>query len=265
MPGIGVAGAVVVVTGGASGIGRALAQRFAAEGARAVVVADLDGVGARVVAESLPAGVGLGVSLDVTDEAALQVAVDQIEASAGPIDIFCANAGIAGAAGLGTDEQWNRAFAVHVLALLYVARHVVPGMVARGRGHVLVTASAAGLLTEMDTAPYTATKHGTVALAEWLAIQHGDDGVSFSCLCPQGVRTAMTAGLTGANAVHAAGDFLEPAEVADAVLAAFADERFLVLPHPDVAEYERRRADDRDRWLRGMRRMRSQLPVAREG
>jgi NAD(P)-dependent dehydrogenase (short-subunit alcohol dehydrogenase family) len=111
----------------------------------------------------------------------------------------------------------------------------------------------------MDTAPYTVTKHGSVALAEWLAIQHGDAGVSFSCLCPQGVRTAMTAGLTGANAVHAAGAFLDPPQVADAVMAAFRDGRFLILPHPEVATYEARRAGDRDRWLAGMRRVRAQL------
>jgi short-subunit dehydrogenase len=132
-------------------------------------------------------------------------------------------------------------------------------MVDRGRGRFLVTASAAGLLTEMDSAAYTATKHGSVALAEWLAINHGDCGVSFSCLCPQAVRTPMTAGFTAASSTLAAGALIEPTDVADAVMSAFADGRFLVLPHPEVAEYEQRRAGDRDRWLAGMRRIKAKL------
>jgi NAD(P)-dependent dehydrogenase (short-subunit alcohol dehydrogenase family) len=174
--------AVTVVTGGASGIGRALAERFAAEGARVVVVADLDQAGAEAVAAGLAGGIGgigVGVGLDVTDEGALRALADRIETEIGAIDVYCSNAGIGDAPGLGDDQQWERAFGVHVLAHVYAARHVLPRMVARGRGRFMVTASAAGLLTAMDSAAYTATKHGSVALAEWLAIDHGDCGVSF--------------------------------------------------------------------------------------
>jgi NAD(P)-dependent dehydrogenase (short-subunit alcohol dehydrogenase family) len=249
-------GAVVVVTGAASGIGRALAERAAAEGARAVVVADIDAAAAADVAATL-GGAGIGLGLDVTDEAAVAAAVRQITDSVGEIDIWCSNAGVASTRGLGTDADWAHTFKVHVLAHVYVARHLLPRMVARGSGHLMVTASAAGLLTEMDTAPYTVTKHGSVALAEWLAIQHADHGVEVSCLCPQGVRTPMTAGLDSSSATLAAGHLLEPSDVADAVLAAWAEGRFLILPHPEVAEYERRRAADRDRWLAGMRRVRA--------
>jgi NAD(P)-dependent dehydrogenase (short-subunit alcohol dehydrogenase family) len=251
-------GAVVVVTGGASGIGRALAERAAADGARTVVVADLDAVAAAQVAATL-GGVGVSLALDVADETAVRRAIEEITASAGEIDIWCSNAGIAGRGGLGDDAEWERAFGVHVLAHVYVARHLLPRMAQRGSGHLLVTASAAGLLIEMDAAPYSVTKHGAVALAEWLAIQYGDQGVSVSCLCPQGVRTPMTAALDATSATLAAGALLEPSDVADAVIAAWREGRFLILPHQEVAEYERRRAADRDRWLAGMRRIRARL------
>ncbi len=153
---------------------------------------------------------------------------------------------------------------MHVLAHVYVARHVLPLMLVRGSGHIMITASAAGLLTEMDAAPYSVTKHGAVAFAEWLAIQHGDAGINFSCLCPQGVFTAMTAGSGEDSAVMAAGGFIQPTDVADAVVAAWAQGRFLILPHPQVAEYEQRRASDRDRWLGGMRRTWAKLQDYRD-
>jgi NAD(P)-dependent dehydrogenase (short-subunit alcohol dehydrogenase family) len=254
-----VAGSVAVVTGGASGIGQALAERFAAEGARAVIVADLDGSRAHAVAEGLTSEIKLGIGVDVTDEAAVRALADRVEAEIGGIDLYCSNAGVGGGPGLGDDAAWDITFRVHVLAHVYAARHVLPRMVDRGRGHFMITASAAGLLTEMDTAAYSATKHGSVALAEWLSIQHGDSGVAFSCLCPQGVHTPLTANFPAGSATLAAGGFLQPADVADAVMAAFADGRFLILPHPLVAEYERRRAGDRDRWLAGMRRTRAAL------
>src|SRR5215218_8992363 len=252
-------GAVAVVTGAARGIGRALAERFAAEGARAVVVADLDGPGAERVAAALACPVAVGVALDVTDQAAVARLVGRVEDEVGPVDLWCSNAGVARGPILGDDGDWERSFAVHVLAHVYLARALAPRMAARGRGRLLVTASAAGLLTNMDSAPYSVTKHGTVALAEWLAIRWGDAGVGVSCLCPQGVRTAMTEGMGAGSSVLAAGALLEPEAVAEAVVRGLVDGRFLILPHPEVATFERRRAADRDRWLAGMRRARARL------
>jgi NAD(P)-dependent dehydrogenase (short-subunit alcohol dehydrogenase family) len=254
-------GAVVVVTGAASGIGQALAQRFAREGARAVVVADLDQPGARRVAKGLDCAVPLGVGIDVTDRAAVAALVERVEREVGPVDLWCSNAGVALGADLGGDQDWERSWQVHVMAHVHVARSLLPRMAARGRGHLLITASAAGLLTNLDTAPYSVTKHGSVALAEWLAIRYGDEGVTVSCLCPQGVRTPMTAG-QAEQALLAVGRLLEPGEVADAVVDGLADERFLILPHPEVAEFEQRRAGDRDRWLAGMRRLRARVRSA---
>jgi NAD(P)-dependent dehydrogenase (short-subunit alcohol dehydrogenase family) len=246
--------AVCVVTGGGSGIGRALVERFAAEGARTTVALDRDGAAAATVAAGVPGGAGH--ALDVTDEEQLAATVSRIENEYGPIDLWCSNAGILLGAGLGDDAGWAASWGVHVMAHVYAARHVLPRMLARDRGHFMVTASAAGLLAEADAAPYSVTKHGSVAIAEWLAIQHGGAGVGFSCLCPQAVNTPMIAGVGGDSTTLAAGAALAPAQVADAVLAALASGSFLVLPHPQVAQYEQRRAGDRDRWLAGMRRLR---------
>lgn len=258
----GLRGAVAVVTGGASGIGAALAERFAQEGACGVVVADLDEPGARAVAARLDGPVALGVGVDVTRADQVAALADRVECEFGPVDLWCSNAGIAvGGAddGLGADADWERAWQVHVMANVHAARLVLPRMAARGRGHLLVTASAAGLLTELDSAPYAASKHAAVAVAEWLAIRYGDTGVGVSCLCPQGVRTPLLERAGPDAATLAAGRVLEPEEVADAVVAGLADGRFLILPHPEVAEYERQRATDRDRWLAGMRRFRARV------
>jgi NAD(P)-dependent dehydrogenase (short-subunit alcohol dehydrogenase family) len=195
--------------------------------------------------------------LDVADEAAVAAAVGNVESGIGPVDLWCSNAGVVGRPGLGTDAEWQRAWQVHVLAHVYAARHVVPPMVARGRGHLMITASAAGLLAEADLAPYSVTKHGSVALAEWLAIQHGDQGVRVSCLCPQGVNTPMLALAPGDSTTLAAGGTIEVEDVCDAVMEALAADRFLILPHPEVRGYEQQRAADRDRWLSGMRRLRA--------
>jgi NAD(P)-dependent dehydrogenase (short-subunit alcohol dehydrogenase family) len=224
-----------------------------------VVVADLDAAGAERVAAGLACPSPLGAGLDVTDGAAVAALVGRVEDRLGPVDLWCSNAGVALGEDLGDDGDWERSFAVHVLAHVRAARALAPRMAARGRGHLLLTASAAGLLTDMDSAPYSVTKHGTVALADWLAIRWGDAGVGVSCLCPQGVRTAMTEQLGADSSVLAAGALLEPAEVAEAVVAGLAEDRFLILPHPEVATFERRRADDRDRWLAGMRRARARL------
>jgi NAD(P)-dependent dehydrogenase (short-subunit alcohol dehydrogenase family) len=253
-------GAVAIVTGGGSGIGKALCERFARDGAQVAVV-DRNGDAARAVADAL-AGDAFAAGVDVTDEAAVERLVSQVEQRLGPIDIYCSNAGVALGVGLGTDDDWATSWGVHVLAHVYAARHVLPTMAQRGRGYFLVTASAAGLLTNMDSAPYSVTKHGSVALAEWLAIQYAGTGVTLGALCPQGVRTPMTARENASSATKAAGGFLEPEDVADAVTAAMAEGRFLVLPHPEVADYEQRRAADRDRWIAGMARVRDRLRAA---
>lgn len=242
----------VVVTGAASGIGRALARRFAAEGARGVVAADLDEAGAKAVAAEIG---GVGVGLDVSDEAQLRALVRDAERAYGPIDLFCSNAGIGIDGGVEVpDEGWSRIWNVNVMAHVYAARAVLPGMIERGEGYLLNTASAAGLLTQIGSAPYAVTKHAAVALAEWLSITHADQGIRVSVLCPQAVRTAMTAGLEGGGVAGVDG-MIEPEQLADSVVTGLAEERFLILPHPTVAEYMQRKAGDPERWLAGMRRL----------
>jgi NAD(P)-dependent dehydrogenase (short-subunit alcohol dehydrogenase family) len=246
-------GAVAVVTGGAGGIGRALAARLATEGVRVAIV-DLDPRAAELVAAGLPGAIA--VSADVGDRAAVRRMVDEVESALGPIDIYCSNAGIASGGGLGEDEAWDLSWRVHAMAHVHAARAVVPGMTDRGRGVFVVTASAAGLLMMMQSAPYTVTKHAAVAIAEWLAVNYGGEGIQFHCLCPQGVRTAMVSSdPRGEAEVAASGTILEPAQVADDVIDAIRSGRFLVLPHPEVHDFETAKVADRDRWLRGMRRL----------
>jgi NAD(P)-dependent dehydrogenase (short-subunit alcohol dehydrogenase family) len=263
-------GRVAVVTGGASGIGRALVRRFAADGARGVVVADLDGAGAEAVAAELgDRGVGLGC--DVTDDLQVGVLIGRAEEAFGPIDLFCANAGIGTGSGLdATDELWEQSWAVNVNAHVLAARRLVPAWLERGEGYFLSTASAAGLLSQIGDAPYSVTKHAAVAFAEWLSLTYGARGLRVSCLCPMGVNTAMlNAGLDmedehglGARVVAAAGRVLEPEDVAAEVVRAIGEERFLVLPHPEVGEFLRRKGADVDRWLAGMRRLQAQVSGA---
>jgi NAD(P)-dependent dehydrogenase (short-subunit alcohol dehydrogenase family) len=243
----------VVVTGGANGIGAAMARRFAAEGAR-VVVADVEEAPLMVVAAEIG---GLGVPTDVRDEHQIAGLVTAAEAQFGPIDLFCSNAGIVVPGGEdASDAAWERSLGVNVLAHVYAARVLVPRMLARGEGYLLHTASAAGLLTQIGSAPYSVTKHAAIAFAEWLAITYGDAGLKVSVLCPQAVRTSMTAG-TVEGGVAGVDGMLEPDDVASAVIDGLAAERFLILPHPVVLDYFRRKADDYDRWLRGMRRLQS--------
>ncbi len=249
-----------MVTGGASGIGRAMARRFVADGAGTVVVADLDGDGASEVADEIG---GLSERIDVTDEAALEALIDRTEAEVGPIELWCGNAGIGTGSGLELDaDGWSAAWNVNVMANVTAARCLVPRWIERGSGHLLITASAAGLLTNLGDAPYTVTKHGAVALAEWIAVTHGSKGVRVSCLCPQGVRTPMTEadGELAIEVVKAMG-MIEPEEVADVVAAGIANDDFLILPHPEVARYEQRRAGDRARWLSGMQKLQGTLPT----
>jgi NAD(P)-dependent dehydrogenase (short-subunit alcohol dehydrogenase family) len=247
-----------VVTGAASGIGRALALRFAAEGAR-VVAADLDGDGAAAVADEIG---GLGVRTDVGSEADVAALVEQAEEAHGPIDVFFSNAGVPGPGGgplEATDPAaWQQTWDVNVMAHVWAARAVLPGMLERGDGYLLSTASAAGLLTHVAAAPYTVTKHAAVALAEWLSINYRDRGVKVSVLCPQAVRTPMmmaTVDDSSGASVLASGGMIEPEEVADVVVEAIRDERFLILPHPEVAQYMAVKGAEPERWLAGMRRL----------
>ena len=257
-------GAVIVVTGGASGIGRALAQRFAAAGAQGVVVCDVDGAGAETVAAEIGEQ-ALGLGCDVTDQAQVAASIDAAEREFGPVDLYCANAGV----GTGTDEQtpddmWDLALRVNVLAHVYAARELVPRWLERGRGYFLATASAAGLLTQIGSAPYAVTKHGAVAFAEWLSVTYGDRGIGVSCLCPMAVDTPLLhagqdsgdpMGATATAVVKAAGAVLTPEQCAEVVLAGLAEEHFLILPHPEVLEFFRRKGSDYDHWLAGMRRL----------
>lgn len=249
---------VVVVTGGANGIGQALCHRFAADGARGIVVADLDEAGAAQVAETVG---GMAVNTDVSVETDIIRLVTQATERYGQIDLFCSNAGIVGMTGglEVTNEAWQQIWEVNVLAHIYAARAVLPGMLARGEGYFLHTASAAGLLTQIGAAPYAVTKHAAVAFAEWLAVTYGDAGIKVSCLCPQGVRTKMLLGEDGSREHFLLAGAVEPEVVAEAVIAGLAAEQFLILPHPEVAEYFRRKADDYDRWLRGMRRLQARV------
>lgn len=249
---------IVVVTGGASGIGRAMARRFAAEGAAHVAVADVNEDGARKVAQEIG---GSFRKVDVSVEEQVVALIDETESNAGPIDLFCSNAGIGGGQGLdSTDEQWQRIWDVNVMSHVYAARHLVPKMIPRGGGYLLNTASAAGLLSQIGSVTYAVTKHAAVALAEWISITHGNDGIKVSVLCPQAVRTAMTAGRDGS--VASLDGMLEPEQVADSVVEALDEERFLVLPHPEVLEYMQRKTSDYDRWLNGMRRLQDRYTSA---
>ena len=260
---------ICVVTGGAGGIGAALCRAFLDEGARHVVVVDRRPEGARAVAEAL----GERASSRVVDVAAageVEALVAGVEDEVGPIDLFASNAGITSPGGVEVaDEVWSLAWSVNLMAHVHAARALVPRMLARGGGHLLATASAAGLLTQPGDAPYSVTKHAAVALAEWLAITYGDQGIGVSCLCPMAVDTAMLRGglppgeasapTTGAAGAAAVQGVLTAERVAAAVVEGLRDGRFLILPHPEVATFEQRRAADRDRWLAGMRRLSARL------
>lgn len=249
---------IIVVTGAASGIGRALVKRFVAEGAKHVIAADIDQAGAQRTAQEYGC---LAQRVDVANEQDIMHLIETIERDIGPIDLFCSNAGLA----LGPSEQsptseWQTSWEVNVMAHVYAARHLIPRMVSRGGGYLLNTASAAGLLNQIAGAAYGVTKHAAVGFGEWLAITYSHQGIKVSLLCPQAVRTAMTElkpdnmGAEGMRA--AAGDgMLEPEYVADCVVEGLAMETFLILPHPEVRDYMQRKTSDYDRWLRGMNRL----------
>ncbi len=242
---------IIVVTGAASGIGKALAHRFHKEGAKLVVCADYNGDGVRAVAAEVN---GIAFEVNVAVEADIQHLIDAVEDDHGPIDLFCSNAGISVAGGVEVDnDDWQRIWEINVMSHVWAARHLVPKMLKRGGGYLLNTASAAGLLSQIGSAPYAVTKHAAVSLAEWLSITYGDQGIKVSVLCPQAVRTAMTAGHE--DAVASVDGMMDPEEVAEACLRTIEEEKFLVLPHAEVLEYMRRKTSDYDRWLGGMQRL----------
>ena len=258
-----IADAVIVVTGGGSGIGAGLARRFVADGARAVVLADRDQAAAAAVAAELGDRAS-AAQLDVTDEAAVAALVEAVLADHGRIDLFCSNAGLATGGGLhGPAESWQRAWEVHVMAHVYAARAVLPAMIASGGGYLLHTASAAGLLSAPGDAAYTASKHAAVGFAEWLAYSYRDRGIRVSLLCPMGVDTpllmdGLAAGSPAAAAVAASGRVLGVDEVATAVVEAVSNETFLVLPHPEVGKFWASKATDVEGWLTSMAGLASQ-------
>src|SRR5215475_5397198 len=237
---------VAVVTGGASGIGRALCWTLAQSGTRRLVAVDLRIAAAEQVARSIngdhSGGRASALELDVRDGRAVEALVDHVETALGPITLWCSNAGIHTGDGLGAAADWQASLHVNLMGHVNAAQAVIPRMVSRRTGHFVITASAAGLLTDFRSAPYAASKHAAVALAEWLAITYSDDGIAVSCVCPEGVRTAMTR--PDSLKTGAAGNFLEPEQVAHDIIEALRTRRFLVLPHPRVADYEQRRAAD---------------------
>ena len=251
-----VQGSGVVVTGGGSGIGRALARMLAAGGGR-VVVNDLNATAAAAVAEEIG---GYSVPGDVATEEGVRELIAAARGHLGEIDIFCSNAGIAAGTGPDTPESlWQQSWELNVMAHVRTSRELLPGWLSRGQGCFVITASAAGLLTMLGAAPYSVTKHGAEAYAEWLAATYGHRGLAVHCICPQGVRTSMLAASGRAGDVVLREAAIEPEEVGEALRAGLADGRFLILPHPQVQDYYRMRAEDPDRWLRGMNRMQQRI------
>ncbi|WP_435592595.1 SDR family oxidoreductase [Nocardia sp. bgisy118] len=265
-----VAGRTAIVTGGGGGIGGAIARLLVHEGAR-VVVADLDADAAESLVRSIPEdapGSAVAVGADVSDAAQISGLIARAEDEFGPVDLYFANAGVSGPVGLGDDAGWDTAIDVNVNAHVRAARLLVPGWLERGEGYFVSTASAAGLLTQIGSAAYAVTKHAAVGFAEWLSVTYGDNGIRVSCLCPMGVETKLlragaesgdVLGAAATRAVTTAGAVLSPEAVATVVLDAVDEERFLILPHPEVLQMYRGKGADYDRWLGGMRRYQAAL------
>jgi NAD(P)-dependent dehydrogenase (short-subunit alcohol dehydrogenase family) len=246
----------IVVTGGANGIGRALCERFSALGASRITVVDLDEENAAKVAEAVA---GKSFRVDVGSRPEIEELVRAVEADAGPIDLFVSNAGIGLAGGPEVDvDAWQRIWNINVMAHVNAAHALLPSMLERGEGYLLNTCSAAGLLSQIGSAPYTVTKHAAVAFAEWVSITYGNRGIKVSVLCPQAVRTNMTAGMENGGVAGVDG-MIEPAELAEVTVEGLREEKFLILPHEIVREYVRRKGEDVDRWLAGMRRLADQF------
>ena len=253
-----VSGKNIVVTGAASGIGRALVKRFAKEGAKHIVSVDMNTAGTE---ETVSLYGGTAMQADVSKEHDVQSVIEKTEADIGPIDLFCSNAGIGRAPDLSSpNEEWQQSWDVNVMSHVYAARHLVPKMVARGGGYFLNTASAAGLLNQVGGAAYGTTKHAAVGFGEWLALTYAHQGIRVSMLCPQAVRTAMTENADDPGIRAAATDgMMEPDDLAESVMDGLREERFIILPHPEVLEYMRRKTADYDRWIKGMNRLHQKL------
>ncbi|WBU56157.1 SDR family oxidoreductase [Paracoccus sediminicola] len=253
-----VSGKLAVVTGAGGGIGLALGRRLVAEGAR-VVFSDRDEMALRDVA-----GIGRTEVVDVAEPGATEAMIDTVEGELGQIDLFCSNAGIMRRGGVEVpDQDWQHMWDVNVMAHVRAARHLIPRMAARGGGYLLHTASAAGLLSQVGSAPYAVTKHAAVGFAEWVALTHGDDGIRVSVLCPQAVNTDMVRG--NESGVASLDGMLEPDAVADAALRGIAEERFLILPHPQVLDYMRNKTESYDRWIGGMRKLNRRFAKSKDG
>jgi NAD(P)-dependent dehydrogenase (short-subunit alcohol dehydrogenase family) len=257
-------GKVVIVTGGANGIGRALCHAFASAGARTVVVSDIDLAGTQRVAGEIK---GAALPANVANEAEVKKLVADATSQFGQVDIFCSNAGIGVSGGLDASAtDWQRSWEVNLMAHIYAARAVLPQMLARKEGYMVQTVSAAGLLTQIGSAPYAVTKHAAMAFAEWLAITYGDQGVRVSALCPQGVKTEMLRRAEFGGGAFLMEGALEPEQVAADVIKAVTEERFLILPHPEVARFFLNKANDYERWLKGMRKLQAKMaPLKAEG
>lgn len=255
---------IIVVTGAASGIGRALAKRFVAEGARAVVCADRNEEGAREAAAEI-GGAATAYGIDVSREDEIARMIETVERDIGPIDLFCSNAGIycsnVGVVASGSAEaanaDWQRSWEINVMSHVWAARQLAPRMIARGGGYLMNTSSAGGLLSEIGSAPYAVTKHAAVGLAEWLAINYGDEGIKVSVLCPQLVRTAMVPG--NPDIADSFDGMMEPEELAEITVDCLEREEFLILPHPQVLDYMRNKTNDYGRWIGGMRKLKRRL------
>ena len=248
---------IVVITGAGSGIGRELARRFKQEGAKGLVLADINTTNVEETAAEVS---GLAITVDVAKEADIINLVERTEAEVGPIDLFCSNAGIATASDLNSpNEEWQRIWEINVMSHIYAARAVVPRMIARGGGYLMNTSSAAGLLNQIGSVEYGVTKHAAVGFGEWVALTHGHEGIKVSMLCPQAVRTAMTDNDGVGTAAASVDGMMEPEELAEVVIEGLRKESFLILPHPIVLEYMQRKTSDYDRWISGMSRLQQKI------
>jgi len=254
-PGMQIKGKTVVVTGGDNGIGRALCLRFAKEGARFIAVSDVDEANGKAVAHEIEEGRAKFFPCDVSQEAQVKKLVESLSSAAGQVDICCSNAGIAIAGGPeASDLDWKRSWDINTMAHVYAARAVLPQMLARKEGYLLQTVSAAGLLTSLGSAPYAVTKHAALGFAEWLAITYGEQGIRVSALCPQGVLTNMLKADHPGTKMLLAGA-IEAEQVADDVVKAMAEERFMILPHPEAGKFFQNKANDYQRWIKGMQKL----------